>query len=38
MSEGEDKGQGAGGPMEMGMGMAKKMMAQMGKGGPNLWP
>lgn len=35
MSEGEDKEQGAGGPMEMGMGMAKKMMAQMGKGGPN---
>jgi len=35
MSEGEDKGQGSGGPMEMGMGMAKKMMAQMGKGGPN---
>jgi hypothetical protein len=35
MSEGENKGQGAGGPMEMGMGMAKKMMAQMGKGGPN---
>ncbi len=35
MSEGEEKGQGAGGPMEMGMGMAKKMMAQMGKGGPN---
>lgn len=35
MSEGEDKEQGSGGPMEMGMGMAKKMMAQMGKGGPN---
>ncbi|GGE80996.1 hypothetical protein GCM10011533_36720 [Streptosporangium jomthongense] len=33
-----DKGQGsssASGPMEMGMGMAKKMMGQMGKGGPS---
>ena len=35
MSEGEDKGQGTGGPMEMGMDMAKMMMEQMGKGGPN---
>ncbi len=35
MSEGDNKGQGAGSPMEMGFGMAKKMMAQMGKGGPN---
>jgi hypothetical protein len=35
MSEGEDKAQGAGGHMEMGMGMAKKMMAQLGKGGPS---
>jgi hypothetical protein len=35
MSEDEDKGHTTSGPMEMGMGMAKKMMAQMGKGGPN---
>lgn len=35
MTEEESKGQGAGGPMQMGMGMAKKMMAQMGKDGPN---
>lgn len=35
MNEGEGKEQKASNPMEMGMGMAKKMMAQMGKGGPN---
>ena len=35
MSDEKSKEPGAGGPMEMGMGMAKKMMAQMGKGGPN---
>lgn len=35
MGKGEDKRPEAGGPMEMGMGMAKMMMAQMGKGSPN---
>lgn len=35
MSEEEEKLEGARSPMEMGMGMAKKMMAQMGKDGPN---
>ncbi len=35
MNEGKDKDQGSGGPMEMGMGMAKKMMAQMGMDDPN---
>ncbi len=35
MSEREDQGQGAENPKEMGMNMAKMMIEQMGKDGPN---